>query len=230
MAENEAIEAVYQAVLEGEVDQAQRSTKEAVAAGLDPLVVLEQGGARAIKLVGERFANFEVYLPELMLSADAMKAVMGVLLPSIKERETPQYKKGSIVIGTVSGDVHDIGKNLVSALLTANGFEVWDIGVDVPCAKFLEHAEQVKPDIIAISALMSTSSYYQEEIIKYLVDSGLREKYFVVVGGGPITPDWAREIGADGYGRTAAHAVTVCEQLMQLKQSNSRPQQTLVFY
>ncbi len=229
MAGEDIIGAVYQAVLDGEEDAAGKATTAAMEAGLDPMRVLNEGGAKAIRLVGERFANFEIYLPELMLSADAMKAMMNVLLPVLKRQGTPQSRKGRILIGTVAGDVHDIGKNLVSALLAANGFEVVDVGVNVPSNRFLDEADKVQADILALSALMSTSAYYQEEIIKYLVDSRQREKYFVVVGGGPVTPEWARQIGADGYGRTAQDAVKLCEELMRLKRSQSKPEQTLVF-
>jgi methylmalonyl-CoA mutase cobalamin-binding domain/chain len=222
------IRLVYEAILNGDVDGAGKYALNAVEAGLDPLVVFETGGADAIKAVGEQFANFEVFLPELMLAADAVKVVSSVLHPYIQARGASPKRKGRVLIGTVAGDIHDIGKNLVAALLAANGFEVVDIGVDVSSRKFLEAAEQSKPDILAISALLSTSSYYQEEIIKYMSDAGCRDQYFVIVGGGPVTPEWAKSIGADGYGRTAAHAVTLCEQLMEIGKSHGRPAETMI--
>ena len=118
------------------------------------------------------------------------------------------------MLATVAGDIHEIGKNIVGALLVANGFQVFDLGVSVDVKHVMQKAREVKADIIALSTLLTVSMPYQEDVINYLRDAGLRDKYFVIVGGGPVTPEWAAKIGADGYGRAAIHAVTVCKELM----------------
>ena len=123
-------------------------------------------------------------------------------------------RQGKVVIATATGDIHDIGKNIVSALLTVSGFEVFDLGVNVDVKQILHKADEVKADIIALSTLLSTSLPYQRDVLRYLNDAGKRDRYFVIVGGGPVAPDWARQIGADGYGRTAAHAVDLCKKLV----------------
>jgi methylmalonyl-CoA mutase cobalamin-binding domain/chain len=125
-----------------------------------------------------------------------------------------EFLLGNVVIGTVRGDIHDIGKNMVATMLTVSGFEVCDLGIDVPVKRFVEKAEEIKAKVIALSALLSQTAYYQHEVIKYLTDMGLREKYYVVVGGAPVSPEWATKIGADGYARTAIDAGQLLKRLL----------------
>ena len=210
----ELIEALRQAILEGDEDAALSAAGSWVAAGFEPVTLLDEGGTATIREVGELFSRFEIYLPELILAGDALKAASEVLTAEMRRRGTALQSHGKIVIGTVEGDVHDIGKNLVASLLVANGFEVVDLGVDVPAREIVAKAQAEKADIIALSALMTTSSFYQQQVIQLLAEVGRRDDFFVIVGGGPVTGEWAEEIGADGYGRMASDAVPLCLQLL----------------
>lgn len=172
------------------------------------------GAMKGLRIIGERFQQLEAFLPDLMLAGDAMKACTSVLVPHVSQEQMGGISLGKVVIGTVSGDVHDIGKNMVANLLTVSGFEVYDLGINVPAKKFIERAEEAKASVIALSALLTQTAYYQREVISYLRDMGLRDKYYVVVGGGPVTPEWAIEIGADGYGRTAVGAIELLKRLV----------------
>lgn len=210
----EVLERLANAIIDGEPELAEAAAKEALAAGIPPLEIIERGANRGIQEIGERFSRYDCFLPELILAGDAMNAALPVLLASLSAAEAKSLRLGKVVIATVTGDIHDIGKNIVAALLTVAGFEVFDLGVNVDVKQILRKADEVKADIIALSTLLSTSLPYQKDVVRYLQDSGKRERYFVVVGGGPVAPDWAQQIGADGYGRTAAHAVELCKQLM----------------
>ncbi len=150
-----------------------------------------------------------------MMAADAMKAGMDILLPHISKEKV--VKKGTVVSGTVKGDIHDIGKNILVALLSANGFDVYDLGVDVSTSKFIEEAEKVKADIITLSALMSSTIGGQKDVIDYLKETGKREKFIVMVGGGPTTREWVEEIGADGWAETATEAIKLASELIAKK-------------
>ena len=214
MSKEEILDKLIQAIINGDEARAKKITEDVLAAGMDPLDVVKQGAFKAMDIIGEKWRKFEIFLSHVMLAADAMKSVMAVLLPKIAAEQKSKLSLGRVVIGTVSGDIHDIGKNLVATLLSVAGFEVHDIGVDIPSKDFIEKAKEFNADIIAMSCLLSTSMYFQRDIIQYLKDAGLREKYYVIVGGGPVTPDWASEIGADGWGKYADDAVTVCKKLV----------------
>jgi len=195
------------AVVSYDVDAVVKYSNEVIAKGLDPLEAIEKGLAVGARIVGDKFDRLEIYLAELIMAADAIKAGLDVLLPAIPKGETP--RRGVVVIGTAQGDIHEIGKNIVAALLRAYGFDVYDLGVDVPPLRFIEKAEEVKADIIAISALMTSTIIGQRDVIEYLKALGKRDKYIVMVGGGPVTREWAEEIGADGWAETASEAVQV---------------------
>jgi corrinoid protein of di/trimethylamine methyltransferase len=212
---SEILEKLANAVITGDVDEARKVAEEALKANVDPLEAIKNGLAKGMDVIGKKFHNFEVFLPEVMLAADAMKAGIEILRPYLSAESAAKMSKGKVVIGTVFGDIHDIGKNLVAAMLEAAGFEVYDLGTDCPSTKFVEKAEEVKADIIAMSSLMVTSMFYQKEVVDFLKDAGEREKYWVMVGGGPVTPEWAKEIGADGYGRFADDAVEVAKTLIE---------------
>lgn len=212
MNENDFYQALADAIVNGEKEDAARISQEALDAGLVALDVINQGVTPGTDKLGDLFQNFEIFLPELIMGGDAAKAAMAILVPHISLSELAA-RPGKIVMGTVFGDIHDIGKNLCAAMLSATGFEITDLGVNVATKEFVRTAEQVGAKIIGLSALMSTSLYYQQDVIDYLVDAGLRDKYYVIVGGGPVTPDWIRKIGADGGGKQANNVVEVCKQL-----------------
>lgn len=205
---------ISELVAEGEGDEAVEAVKEAFAAGLDPLVILNEGAAKGMDIVGEQYAAGEAFLPELVLSGDAMSAVIEVIFANMNQEQMAASKQGVVVIGQAKGDVHDIGKNVVSALLAVNGFEVHDLGTDVPVKAFYDKAEEVGANIVAISTLLTTSLPYLDDTVRYLTDTSTRSKYHFIVGGGPVTPEFASKIGADGWGRNAFDCVELCRKLM----------------
>ena len=212
MSDNNFYQRMTDAVVNGEVAEAARIAQEALDAELNALDVIKKGVVGGTDKLGDLFQNFEIFLPELIMGGDAAKGAMAILVPHIPIAENYQAP-GKIVMGTVFGDIHDIGKNLCAAMLAATGFEVTDLGVNVAPKRFVATAEEIGAKIIGLSALMSTSLYYQQDVINYLKDAGLRHKYYVIVGGGPVTPDWIRKIGADGGGKQANNVVEVCKQL-----------------
>lgn len=203
-----------EAIIDGDEVMAEQLAKQAMAKGLDPLVVLENGYFPGMQIVGDKFEKSEMWLPEIMVAAEAMEAAMSVLNTAFAADGTKALDLGKVVIGTIRGDVHDIGKNIVKTMLVANGFTVYDLGKDVPPEAFIERAGAVEADIIAMSALMTSTMLYMPEVIRDLKELGLRHKYKVIVGGAPIIPKWAEEIGADGYAPSASECVTLCKNLI----------------
>ena len=205
-------------VIEGEEDAAQETALQILKTGVDPLEVIEKYLSPAMKSVGEKFEKGEYFLTNLMLSAEAMKTATNVLTAGVKKEDREKLRArrtGKVAIGTVSGDIHDIGKNIVAVLLEANGFDVYDLGKDVDSMKFIDKATEVQADIIALSALMTTTKPAQKEVIEFLNEMRSRNKYIVIVGGSPTTREWAEEIGADGWAETAEEAIRLAEKLMQ---------------
>ena len=217
MGEEELLKTLGEAVVACDRDAVVKAAQQAIEKGLDPVKAIEKGLSKGAITVGEKFDRLEIFLTDLMMAADAMKAGLDILLPLISKDKI--LKKGTVVSGTVKGDIHDIGKNILSALFSANGFEVHDLGVDVPTSKFIEEAEKVRADIIALSALMSSTIGGQKDVIDYLSETGKRERFIVMVGGGPTTREWTEEIGADGYAETAMEAVKVALELIEKKRS-----------
>lgn len=203
-----------QAIIEGNQEEAVRLAQEALQAKLDPAEVIEKGYVPGIQKVGELWEKGEYFLPELITSSEAMKAAMTVLEPEIKKQKKGLTVKGRIVIGTVEGDIHDIGKNIVASMLQASGFEVYDLGADVKLEKFIDKAEEVKADIIGLSALLTTTMIGQKKLIELLKERQIREQYKVIVGGAPVTAEWAKSIGADGYAENAVAAVRLVNELL----------------
>jgi corrinoid protein of di/trimethylamine methyltransferase len=214
------IDALKQAVIDGDAHAVADGARKALDAGISPIDILEKGISYGAHIVGERFEKMEIFLSELMLSGEAMLAGLNVVRPHLKTEDIPQ--KGKVVVGTVRGDIHEIGKNILKALLVANGFEVSDIGVDVPTSKFIEEAQRIDADIIAISALMTSTIGGQKDVIDYLRQTGIRDKYIIMVGGGPTNQEWADKIGADGFAETAPEAVRVAARLIEDKRG-ARP-------
>lgn len=201
------------AVLAGDKPRAVQLATEAVAKQIDPLAVIENGFGRGIQKAGELWESGEYFLPELAFSAEAMKAAMEVLKPALLANKENAPSRGTIVIGTIQGDIHDIGKSLVATMLAANGYEVIDLGADVAYDRFVDTASEHTPAIICMSALLTTTMPGQGEVIKLLQTKGLRDAIKVVIGGAPANEEWAAEIGADGYADNAVAAVQVVNSL-----------------
>ena len=209
----------FAAVVAGDEELVKKIVQEAIEKNVDPLELIEKALIPGIREVGEKFERMELFLTGMMLSADAMKAGMNLLLPRIPKDKIP--KRGTVVVGTVKGDIHEIGKNVLSALLIANGFDVHDLGSDIPASAFVRKAEEVNADIIAASALMTTTLPSQKDILDYLKSTGKRDKYLVLVGGGPASAEWAEEIGADGYAETAVEGASLATKKLQEKSKMS---------
>jgi len=209
MTDKAIFEQLYNAIIDGDTGGLGQVVGEALKEGIKPSDIIEKGMSPGMKEVGDRFARYEIYLPEMMMAAEAWESAMKILEPKLLESGEERKKVGKVVIGTVKGDIHSIGKNIVGAMLKMNGFEVFDLGVDVAASAFVTKAEEVGADIIAASALMSTTIPQQKNIIEHLEARGARAKYRFLVGGGSTTQEWADSIGADGYGRTAGDATTL---------------------
>ena len=214
MANEEILQKVSDGVLEGDVVQVKEWTEKAIAAGIEPITVINDGLTKGIKGVGALFAAGEYFLPDLLLGAKAMDAGIKVLEPLMAGQKREFL--GRVLMGTVQGDLHEIGKNIVIMMLKTAGFEVLDLGIDVPASKFVEQARDFKPDIIGISALLTTTVNRQKEIIELLEEEGLRNNVKVMIGGAPINQNWADAIGADGYAEDASVAIDVAKRLLGL--------------
>jgi corrinoid protein of di/trimethylamine methyltransferase len=212
--DKERFESMAQSVVDGEVEDAERLARQAIEQGVDPLDAINQGFVVGVNHVGEEYAAGEMFLPDLVLAGEAMKAAVAVLEPEMQRRGTKRQMLGTVVIGTVDGDIHDIGKTLVATMLAASGFQVYDMGVDVPVQTFLEKARETSADIVGLSALLTTTMVKQKDVIEALEEAGLRPQIKVMVGGAPVTRTWAEEIGADGFSEDAIGAVTVAKELV----------------
>ena len=206
--------------VELEFDEAKEAVKKALDSGIDPIVIIEKALRPAMEIVGDRFEKGEYFLAELVVAGDLFMEIMDdLLMPVISERRGEVKKLGTVVLGTVRGDLHEIGKNIVATILRAAGFEVIDLGVDVPPEKFIEAVKKYNADILGMSALLTTTMMEMEVVIKELEKAGLRDKVKVIIGGAPITEDFARRIGADAYGRDAVEAVEICKKLAKRSQN-----------
>jgi corrinoid protein of di/trimethylamine methyltransferase len=213
MTKNELLPKMNEAIVSGDRESAAALAGDAVRSGLDLLEVIEQGYVPGIQKVGELWEQGEYFLPELISSAEAMKAAMAILDPELQRRNIGSRMGGRVVIGTVEGDIHDIGKNLVASMLQAGGFEVFDLGADVKLERFIDKAEEVGAGMICLSALLTTTMTNQKRLLGLLRDRGLRDKYKVLVGGAPASRKWAEDIGADGYAENAVAAVKLAKSL-----------------
>jgi 5-methyltetrahydrofolate--homocysteine methyltransferase len=211
MGEKEILEQLFESVLKGDLTGSADAAQKCLDANISPLVAIEKGMTPAIKKVGDAFGIGEMFLPEMVASADAMEAALEILEPFFEGDEGS--KKAKVLIGTVKGDIHDIGKNIVIALLKVNGFDVIDIGRDIASTDFVDKAIELEAEIIGLSGLLTTSLPMMRDIIQMLGEDGVRDQYKVIIGGGPTSQDYADDIGADGYGETAYSAVELCDQL-----------------
>jgi len=204
---------LVQAVIDGDSDKSTELTTKLLSQGIQPIKILNDGLTKGLMVVGDRFGKGDAFLTDLMTSAEAMKGGLRVVEPELRKSKEERKYVGSLVIGTVEGDIHDIGKTIVATMFEVNGFEVYDLGCDVKTESFLKKVEEVKPGLVGLSALLSTTIVKQAEVIKALNEKKLRSGVKVMVGGAPITPEWAREIGADDCAPDAMAAVVKAKKL-----------------
>jgi corrinoid protein of di/trimethylamine methyltransferase len=203
------LEQCKEAVLKGDRALTVKLASDVTKKGYDPLEIIERGFSIGIHQAGDLWEQGDYFLPELAFSAEAMKAAMEVLKPALLASKEKTPSKGKIIIGTIQGDIHDIGKTLVATMLSANGFDVVDLGADVAHSRFIRETSEQKAQFVCMSALLTTTLPGQGEIIRLLKDEGLRESVKVIVGGAPASKAWAEEIGADGYADNAVAAIAV---------------------
>lgn len=210
----ELFSSMKQSIIDGDADLAEQFARLAIERGIDPLEAINQGFVVGVNQIGDQFSKGEAFLPELVMAGEAMKAAVTVLEPEMARRGTKRQMEGKVVLATIEGDIHDIGKTLVGTMLSAAGFEVYDLGVDVPITELASKAREVDADIVAVSSLLTTTMVKQRDLIEALEDMNLRSGLKVMVGGAPVTRQWADEIGADGYSEDAVGAVAVAKRLM----------------
>lgn len=213
MTESEILSKLTQSVVDGEPEDAAVLAQQALDAGLDPLMCINEGLTPGITKVGESFSCGDAYLPDLILGGEAMKYALAILEPALLENQEREVT-GRVVLGTVKGDLHEIGKTLVGTMLTANGFKVTDIGIDKSAEEFIAAVRETKAEIVGMSALLTTTMREQQKIIIALEEAGLRDQVKVMVGGAPVTQSWADKIGADGYAEDAISAIDIAYRLI----------------
>lgn len=218
MGEEEILEKLREGIREYDEDRVKEAAQKVLDSDMDPLKAIKEGLTPAIREMGDKFDKMEIYLPELTRAAKAMEAGVAILEPALSEEEKAEMEAGKIIIGTVKGDDHDIGKNIVITMLKSAGFDVIDLGKDVPVEKFVEEAERNEADIVAASALMSFTKEIQRDLIEYMESTGVRDDYKVMVGGGPVTEEWVEEIGADATAKDASKAVEKANELMGISE------------
>jgi corrinoid protein of di/trimethylamine methyltransferase len=201
------LDAMARSVIDGDVSAAADLARQAVAADINPLEAINDGYVAGITQVGERYGCGEAFVPDLVLAGAAMQAAMSVLEPELAKSGSQRETLGVVVLATVKGDIHDIGKNIVGTMLSASGFTVHDLGADVPTDRIIDKVHEVGADIVAVSALLTTTMVEQERVVQALEEAGLREAVKVIVGGAPVTGQWVESIGADGFGEDAVGAV-----------------------
>jgi len=209
----ELLDRLTQAVIDGEPEDAEELAKQALEQGLDPMACINEGLTPGMDRVGELFASGEYFLPDLIIGGEAMKMALAVLEPALTGGQE-RTVLGQVVLGTVEGDLHEIGKTLVGTMLTANGFRVTDIGVDKSVADFVAAVRETNATLVGASALLTTTMLQQQRLIEALEEAGLRDQVKVMVGGAPVTQSWTDKIGADGYAEDAISAVAVAKKLV----------------
>ncbi len=210
----ELLKQMAQSIIDGDSDVSVRLAQQSIAEGMDPLKAISDGFVVGVNTVGDAFAAGDAFLPELVMAGEAMKAAVATLEPELARLGSERKTLGKVVMATVEGDIHEIGKSLVSTMLGASGFTVYDLGVDNASEKIIAKAIEVDADIIGLSALLTTTMIRQKEVIEMLDQRGLRKKIKVMVGGAPVTREWVQKIEADGYSEDAIGAVAVAKQLM----------------
>jgi corrinoid protein of di/trimethylamine methyltransferase len=210
----ELFKAMAQCIIDGDSEEAEKLARQAIEQGIDPLEAINKGFVVGVNHVGNEFSCGNAFLPELVMAGEAMKVAVSTLEPEMNRRGTSRDVLGKVVLATIHGDIHDIGKTLVGTMLSAAGFQVYDMGVDVPVTALVEKAREVQADIVGVSALLTTTMVRQRDVVEALDDMGMRPKVKVMVGGAPVTGEWVKEIGADGYSEDAIGAVAVARKLV----------------
>lgn len=210
----ELFKAMAQSIIDGDSEEADRLARLAIEQGIDPLEAINKGFVVGVNHVGNEFSCGNAFLPELVMAGEAMKAAVAALEPEMARRGTAREVLGKVVLATIHGDIHDIGKTLVGTMLSAAGFQVFDLGVDVPVEIIVQKAREVEADIVGVSALLTTTMVRQRDVVEALDDLGMRPKVKIMVGGAPVTREWVQEIGADGYSEDAIGAVQVARRLV----------------
>jgi len=213
---DELYQKMAQSIIDGDSDAAVALANESITMGIDPLDAITKGFVIGVNQVGEAFSCGDAFLPELVMAGEAMKLAVLTLEPEMEKRGSERQMLGKVVLATVEGDIHEIGKSLVGTMLSASGFQVYDLGVDVKTSKIVDKAKEVNADIVAMSALLTTTMVKQREVIEALASAGMRPSVKVMVGGAPVTHDWVQKIGADGYSEDAIGAVSVAKSLMAI--------------
>ncbi len=208
------LQKIADSVIDGQPELTLENVETALTAGILPLTIIENGLVHGMNVVGEKYEEGEFFLPNLIISANAMKRAMARLDQALRDHNQQVTKKGTVVIGTVQGDIHEIGKTLVGILLSVNGFEVHDLGVDVSIQRFLDTIQETNANLLGLSSLLTTTMTIQRDIITSLKQSGLRDKVKVMVGGAPVSQAWSDQIGADGYAEDAISAVELAKKLV----------------
>jgi corrinoid protein of di/trimethylamine methyltransferase len=211
-----------QAVIEGDQELTVSLTKQALDQSVNPLEIIKQGLTPGIDVVGEKFSCGEYFLPHLVMAGNTFKAALALLEPALKAGGLARQVSGTVVLGTVAGDIHEIGKSLVGTMLLANGFVVHDLGVDVPTSKFIAAVSETGANLVGLSALLTTTMGIQRKVVQELTEAGLRDQVKVMVGGAPVSMQWAQEIGADGYAEDAVGAVALARRLVGIDKSKGR--------
>lgn len=207
---------ITESIIQGDAEAAVRLTTEALQAGMEPTEIIDDGLVRGMDIVGEKFSAGEMFLPHMVMAAKGMEKSMEILEPELQVRQQEIETLGTIVIGTVQGDIHEIGKSLVGTMLSVNGFKVHDMGVDVPVMDFVEKVRETGANFLGLSALLTTTMVRQRDVIEALEDVGIRSQVKVLLGGAPVSQVWADEIGADGYAEDAAEAVKLAQRLAKM--------------
>jgi len=201
-------------IVDGDPDATVALTKQALEAGLEPMAIVDEGLVPGMNIVGDKFQCGEYFLPHLIIAANGMQQALKVLEPELKARDQAVEVRGTLVIGSVAGDIHEIGKSLVGTIFAANGFQVYDLGVDVPTETFVAKVQETGANLLGLSALLTTTMTVQREIIEALEEAGIREQVKVLIGGAPVSREWSDTIGADGYAEDAMGAVALAKQLL----------------
>lgn len=212
----EVLTRLMASLVDGDPDLTVAATKEALAAGIAPLSVINDALVPGMRIVGDKFSCGEYFLPNLIVAANGMKQAMQLLEPELRNRRQALQSSGTVVIGTVQGDIHEIGKSLVATMLAANGFEVHDLGVDVPAEKFIATVRDTRANLVGLSSLLTTTMGMQKAVVEALKSANLRSQVKVMVGGAPVSGRWADEIGADGYAEDAVDAVALARKLSRV--------------
>jgi len=212
---SELLSQLTTSIIDGDPDATHELTKKALSSGIEPMSFIKDGLMPGMSIVGDKFSSGEYFLPDLIIAADGMQKAMELLEPELSARNQSIESAGTVLLGTVKGDIHEIGKSLVGTMLSANGFKVHDLGVDVDTDIFVQKVKDVGANILGLSALLTTTMTVQKEIILALTEAGIRKDVKVLVGGAPVTRSWAEEIGADGYAEDAMGAVQIARNLMK---------------